>query len=62
MPMLKTIFQVQRMIDMAQASMQVQASLVGELRTNTATVQTEIENFKRAAQEWMERQIVKVCK
>ncbi len=48
------------MIDMAQASMQVQASLVGELRTNTATVQTEIENFKRAAQEWMERQIVKV--
>ncbi len=60
--MLKTIFQVQRMIDMAQASMQVQASLVGELRTNTATVQTEIENFKRAAQEWMERQIVKVCK
>ena len=48
------------MIENAQGSMTVQTGLVAELRTNTANVQTEIENFKAAAQAWMAKQIVKV--
>jgi len=56
----KFSMQVDRMIEKAQGSMTVQTGLVAELRKNTDNVQTEIANFKRAAEAWMARQIVKV--
>ena len=48
------------MIQKAQASMEVQVYLVGELRKNTASTEDEIQKFKRAAEEYMIKQIVKV--
>ena len=49
-----------RKIEQAKALMQVQQFLVGELKKNTENVNNEIDNFKREAQAWMARQIVKV--
>ena len=48
------------MVEKAQGSMTVQTGLVAELRKNTDNVQTEIANFKAAAEAWMAQQIVKV--
>jgi hypothetical protein len=48
------------MVQKAQASMEVQVYLVSELRENTANTEDEIQKFKRAAEEYMIKQIVKV--
>jgi len=38
----------------------VQKSLAGELKKDTDNVQTEIQHFKAAAEEWKQEKIVKV--
>ena len=48
------------MVQKAQASMEVQVYLVNELKENTANTEDQIQKFKRAAEEYMIKQIVKV--
>jgi hypothetical protein len=51
---------VDRMVQKAEASMQVQKFLVTELRDNTANTEDQVEKFKKAAEAYMIKQIVKV--
>jgi hypothetical protein len=51
--------QVDRVIEKAKGSMEVQNTLMAKLRENIATTQVEIDNFKRAAEAWAAAQIVK---
>jgi hypothetical protein len=50
------------MIEKAQASMEVQKFLVGELKKDTENVNQEIADFKVAAAIWTAKQIVKVMR
>jgi hypothetical protein len=47
-------------VEKANGEMQVQSFLVAELKTNTDTVNSESAKFKRAAEEYAAKQIVKV--
>jgi len=53
---------VDRLIQKAQASVEVQMSYVYQLKANTDSVNYQIDLFKRDATKWEKVQIVKVAK